>query len=98
MELRSVPIHQCLHRHSSIMGCDRTMFLLAVGAALVLPVTMYSLIAVVWGVIMWPLSIFALRKAFVTDPLFFPVYFASQKYRRYYPPRTSAWAAKRKSK
>lgn len=92
MDLRTVPIHLSLHRHSSIMGCDRTMFLLAVGASLVLPVTMYSLVAVLWGVIAFPTSVFILRKIFANDPQFFPLYFRSQKYRRYYPPRTSVWA------
>lgn len=96
LQLRTVPVHLSLHRHSSIMGCDRTLFLLAVALALVLPVTQYSLIAVVWGVCIWPVSIFVLRKLFTADPLFFPIYMRSQRYRHYYPPRTSVWAPKKK--
>ena len=96
MELRTVPVHRSFHRHSNIMGCDRTMFLVAIGVALILPVTMYSLIALIWGIVVWPISIFALRKAFTHDPQFFPIYFRSQQYRRYYPPRTSYWAKAKK--
>ncbi len=94
MSLRYVPIHKSLHRPQGIAGCDRTLFLITVTLSFVTFMTQFTVISLVWGIVTWPILLAIARKLFKQDPLSFPVYMNSTRYRKYYPPQATIWRKK----
>lgn len=89
--IRSVPIHRALNRPSlyQFWGCDREMVMMAGLMAGVMVFIGMSLFCLVFGVMFWGFSIFALRLMAKADPQLRHVYLRHRQYRPYYPARST---------
>lgn len=86
MSLRETPIRKALYRPNLLLGGDRKMviFSLCCSAALILSAS--NKVALVAGLLLAAVSVWALRKAAKHDPFFWPIYFRYLKYRSHYKP------------
>ena len=84
--LREVPIHSALYRPTQLMGCDRTMVIVTMGASALIFFSCMDIFGAVSSVILALLSVWALRRMAKADPMMRQVYLRQVKYAGYYHP------------
>jgi type IV secretion system protein TrbD len=84
--LAAKPIPRVLSRHNLLMGGDRELVLLSALCCVGLPVLSMTITACVAAIVLWLLSLAALRAMAKADPQMRQVYQRSRIYADYYPP------------
>ncbi len=91
--MRTLTIHQSLHRHSHVMGAERELVLMSGLVALLVAIGGLSLLSGVAGFGFWVLAVFVLRRMAKADPLMSKVWLRHIKLQLHYPARASVWRA-----
>lgn len=89
--LRETKTHRALHRPQMIWGGERELMLSVMVVAGGLIVAAMNIVATVIGLIIWAVSIFALRQMAKADPVMSKVYLRQLKYRSFYPAFSRPW-------
>ena len=84
--MRSVPIHQSLHRHDLVLGGERDLVLYAG-----LFVTGMSLVATGLALAVWLSCLAALRRMAKADPMMSRIWVRHIRQQNYYPAHSSPW-------
>lgn len=89
--MRTVPIHQSLHRHNQVFGAERELVMFSALIAFLVGVGGMSLISGVSAALFWICSLFVLRAMAKSDPVMSKVWIRHIKQQDYYPARASRW-------
>ncbi len=89
--MRTLTIHQSLHRHSHVMGAERELVLMSGLIALLVGFGGLSLLSGFTGVCFWLTAICALRRMAKADPVMSKVWLRHIKMRHSYVARSSIW-------
>lgn len=89
--MRSVPIHQSLHRHDLVLGGERDPVLYAALLAVIIFVSGMSLFAAVLALTLWIASLAALRRMAKEDPMMSRIWMRHVRQQDYYPAHSSPW-------
>ena len=89
--MRTIPIHQSLHRHAFVLGAERELVMLASLISLLVGIGGMSLVTGGVAVAFWAVAVIALRRMAQADPLMSKVWFRHIKQQDYYPARSSVW-------
>ncbi len=89
MILRTIPIRRAGNRTNLFMGGDRegVMFSGLLSAALIF--TAQTLIATVYGVVLWLVAVGIFRQMAKSDPMMRQIYLRHRRYKSYYPATSS---------
>ena len=92
--MRTLTIHQSLHRHSHVMGAERELVLTCGLIALLVGIGGLSGLSVVTGFAFWVTAVFVLRRMAKADPIMSRVWLKHIKQQLVYPARAGradAW-------
>ncbi|MGE4194648.1 MAG: conjugal transfer protein TrbD [Pseudodesulfovibrio sp.] len=89
--MRTLTIHQSLHRHSHAMGAERELVLTCGLIALLVGIGGLSLLSVVTGFAFWVTAVFVLRRMAKADPIMSKVWLKHIKQQLFYPARSGVW-------
>jgi type IV secretion system protein VirB3/type IV secretion system protein VirB4 len=89
--MRTVAIHQSLHRHSHVLGAERELVLMSGLVAMLVGVGGLSLLSGVVGGAFWLAAIFVLRRMGKADPIMSRVWMRHIKLQLFYPARAGVW-------
>ena len=89
--LRQTPLYRALHRPQLLMGGDRKLMIITLTLTALLVVVSANKVSIVLGLLIFLLSVYALRKAAKTDPFMWPVYLRHVQYKGYYAPISRPW-------
>ena len=89
--MRTIPIHQSLHRHNHVLGAERELVLTAGLIALLVGIGGLTLISIVSAAVFWLFAVFALRRMAKADPQMSKVWLRHIKQQLFYPSRTGRW-------
>lgn len=89
--MRSIPVHQSLHRQQHVMGAERELVLTSALVALLVGAGGLSLLSVVTAATFWIASLFVLRRMAKADPLMSRVWMRHIKQQLVYPARAGVW-------
>ncbi|ALS68406.1 conjugal transfer protein TrbD [Pandoraea apista] len=89
MALRKIPLRRAGNRVIEFLGGDRELVMVSGLMAATLVFVAMSVIAAVFGVVLWIFALWALRKMAKADPQMRKVYQRSLRYANYYPPRAT---------
>ena len=67
--MRTLPIHQSLHRHAHVLGAERELVMTAGLVALLVGVGGLTVLSGVSAVVFWMVVVFALRRMAKADPI-----------------------------
>lgn len=95
---RRITIHKAGVRPILFMGGDRQMVLFSGLISGVLIFACMQLVPVVFGIALWMVSLFVLRRIAKADPLMRNVYIRHLMYQRYYPARSTPFCENRRHK
>jgi type IV secretion system protein VirB3 len=84
MQLRTVPIRRSLHRDNLIAGCERELVIITGMITFALIVVGQSLATALYGVVLWSVSLFFLRKMGNKDTQLSKTYFRHSRYQSFY--------------
>jgi type IV secretion system protein VirB3 len=84
-------IHRALSRPNLLMGADRELVLLSGLAAVILIFVVLTWYAVIFGMMLWLVTIAALRMMAKADPLMRRVYLRHVSYKSFYRATSSPW-------
>jgi len=91
--MRTLTIHQSLHRHSQVMGGERELVLMSGLIAFLVGVGGLTLLSAVTAFCFWITAIFVLRRMAKADPIMSRVWLRHIKLQHHYPARSSVWRA-----
>ena len=90
MALRRVPIRRIGNRHNLFMGGDREWVMMAGVLACALVFAAQTLYATTFGLLLWFVALFVLRKMAKSDPRMRSVVWRHvSRYKKYYPARAT---------
>ncbi len=89
MALRTIPFHRSLTRDNLFMGGDRELVMFVGLCSFALVFTALSFIAFVYGLFLWLICLYFLRKMAKSDPKMRDVYIRHIKYAAWYPAKSS---------
>ena len=89
--MRSVPIHQSIHRHDLVLGGERDLVLYAGLLAVILFVTGMSLVATGLALAVWLACLAALCRMAKADPMMSGIWVRHIRQQDYYPAHSSPW-------
>lgn len=89
MAIRTIPIRRAGNRQNLFMGGDRELVMFSGLLAFALIFSAQELVAAVFGVSIWCLSLFLFRLMAKMDPKMRHVYLRHRLYRAYYPARST---------
>jgi type IV secretion system protein VirB3/type IV secretion system protein VirB4 len=89
--MRTIPIRQSLHKHTTVLGAERDLVMLSALVSLLVGIGGMTLIAGSAAVVFWACAVFFLRLMAKADPLLSKVWFRHIKQQDCYPARSSVW-------
>jgi len=89
--MRTVSIHQSLHRHNQTFGAERELVMISSLVSLLVGIGGMSLMSVTVAALFWFVAVLTLRRMAKADPLMSKVWFRHVKQQDYYPARSSVW-------
>lgn len=89
--MRTVPIHQSLHRHAHVFGAERELVMTSGLIALLVGIGGLTLISGVSAVIFWLVAVFALRRMAKADPIMSRVWLRHIRQQDFYAARSGRW-------
>lgn len=91
MRIRTIAIHQSLHRPSLVLGAERDLVMGAGIISLMVGIGGTNLISTVTALTFWIVSIVILRKMAKHDPCYSKIFLRHIKQQAFYPSRSSVW-------
>lgn len=91
MELRTVVIHQSLHKHNLVLGAEREPVMVSALIAILVGVGGMTLVSAVIALLFWIFALFALRRMAKADPLMTKVWLNHVKQQGFYHARSGRW-------
>jgi type IV secretory pathway TrbD component len=91
-ELRRIPIHSVLSRHTLLAGCERELILMTGATSLILIIIAHSLVSAIMGILVWIFCYSILRKMAKFDPVLSKIYMRHIRYKKYYPAHSTPFA------
>jgi type IV secretion system protein VirB3/type IV secretion system protein VirB4 len=92
-DLHAVPIRRSLLRHTLVMGGERDLVMTSALFAMLIGVSGMSVMSWVIGAIVWFIALFSLRRMAKVDPCMSKVWLRHIFQQRFYPARSTPWAA-----
>ncbi|MDL2279245.1 VirB3 family type IV secretion system protein [Desulfovibrio sp. OttesenSCG-928-G11] len=89
--MRTIPIHQSLHRHNHVLGAERELVMTSGLMALLVGIGGLTAVSIGTAVSFWLLAVFALRKMAKADPIMSKVWFRHIKQQDFYAAKPSRW-------
>ena len=89
MALRSIPIRRAGNRTNLFMGGDRELVMFTGLIAFALVFSAQELSALIYGIVLWLVSLYLLRLMAKADPQMRFVYLRHRRYQRYYPAQST---------
>ena len=89
--LRQTPLYRALHRPQLLMGGDRKLMIVTLALTALLVVVSANKVTIILGILIFLISVYALRKAAKADPFMWPVYLRHSRYKGYYAPFSRPW-------
>ncbi len=89
--LRQTPFYRALHRPRLLLGADRQLMIITLFLTALLTVVSMNKVSIILGILIFMVSVYALRKAAKADPLMRPVYLRHVMYAGYYAPFSRPW-------
>ena len=90
--MRTVHIHQSLHRHAHVLGAERTLVLSSGLLAFLVGLGGMTFLSAACAAAFWVPSIFVLRNMAKADPQLSTVWLRHVKQQIFYPARAGRWA------
>ena len=90
-QLRTVPVHQSLHRHTHVLGAERELVLTSGLIALLVGIGGLTAISGITAVTFWIFAVFVLRRMAKADPVMSRVWMRHIKQQDYYSAKSSRW-------
>ncbi len=90
-ELRQTPLYRALYRPHLLFGGDRKLMIISWFVFVLLTFVSMNRVSIVLGVLIFAVSVYALRKAAKADPFMWPVYLRHIQYKGYYAPFSRPW-------
>lgn len=91
MEVRTIPIHLSLHRHTFVLGAERELVMTSALIALLVGVGGMTLISAMVALVFWISAVFVLRRMARADPLMSKVWMRHVKQNDIYTAKSSRW-------
>lgn len=89
--MRTIPIHQSLHRHNHILGAERELVMTSGLVALLVGIGGLTAVSIGTAVAFWLLALFALRRMAKADPIMSRVWLRHIKQQEFYAAKPSRW-------
>jgi type IV secretion system protein VirB3/type IV secretion system protein VirB4 len=89
--MRTLPIHQSLHRQNHVLGAERELVMTSGLVALLVGVGGLTLLSMVSAALFWLAALFALRRMAKADPQLSKVWLRHIKQQLFYAAKTSRW-------
>lgn len=89
--MRTLPIHQSLHRHNHVMGAEREIALSILLIAMLVGVGGMTLLSALAASVFYLVGIMVARRMAKADPLMSKVWMRHIKQQLYYPAKSSIW-------
>ena len=89
--MRTLPIHQSLHRHAHVLGAERELVMTAGLVALLVGVGGLTVLSGVSAVVFWMVVVFALRRMAKADPIMSRVWLRHIKQQDFYRAKFGRW-------
>lgn len=89
--MRTLPIHQSLHRHNHVLGAERELVMTSGLISLLVGVGGLTLVSMISAALFWLAALFALRRMAKADPQMSKVWLRHVKQQLFYPAKTSRW-------
>ena len=91
MGIRTIAIHQSLHRPSLVLGAERDLVMGTAIISLMVGIGGTNLISTVTALSFWFVSVFILRKMAKHDSCYSQIFLRHIKQQTFYPSRSSVW-------
>jgi type IV secretion system protein VirB3/type IV secretion system protein VirB4 len=91
--LPTKPIRRSLLRHTLVMGGERELVMTSALFAMLIGISGMSIASWAFGVTVWIIALFALRRMAKADPCMSKVWLRHIFQQRFYPARSTPWAA-----
>ncbi|MEA4896362.1 MAG: conjugal transfer protein TrbD [Desulfovibrio sp.] len=89
--MRTLPIHQSLHRHNHVMGAEREIALSILLIAMLVGVGGMTWLSALAASVFYLVGIMVARRMAKADPLMSKVWMRHIKQQLYYPAKSSIW-------
>ena len=89
--MRTLPIHQSLHRHNHVLGAERDLVLTSGLIGFLVGVGGLTLLSAGTALLFWVVAVFALRRMAKADPIMSRVWLRHIKQQEFYPAKASRW-------
>lgn len=89
--MRTLPIHQSLHRHNHVLGAERDLVLTSGLIALLVGVGGLTLLSAGTALLFWVVAVFALRRMAKADPQLSKVWLRHVKQQLFYAAKSGRW-------
>ncbi len=89
--MRTLPIHQSLHRYAHVLGAERELVMTAGLVALLVGVGGLTVLSGVSAVVFWMVVVFALRRMAKADPIMSRVWLRHIKQQDFYRAKSGRW-------
>ena len=89
--MRTLPIHQSLHRHNHVLGAERDLVLTSGLLALLVGVGGPTLLSAGTALLFWVVAVFALRRMAKADPQMSKVWLRHVKQQLFYAAKSARW-------
>lgn len=89
--MRTLPIHQSLHRHNHVLGAERDLVLTSGLIALLVGVGGLTLLSAGTALLFWLVAVFALRRMAKADPQMSKVWLRHVKQQLFYAAKSGRW-------
>ncbi|MDO5484086.1 MAG: conjugal transfer protein TrbD [Desulfovibrionaceae bacterium] len=89
--MRTIPIHQSLHRHAHVFGAERELVMTAGLVALLVGIGGLTVLSGLSAVAFWLIAVFALRRMAKADPIMSRVWLRHIRQQDFYPAKAKRW-------
>lgn len=89
--MRTLPIHQSLHRHNHVLGAERDLVLTSGLIAFLVGVGGLTLLSAGTALLFWIVAVFALRRMAKADPQMSKVWLRHVKQQLFYAAKAGRW-------
>lgn len=89
--MRTLPIHQSLHRHNHVLGAERELVMTSALIAFLVGVGGLTALSMLSALVFWLLAVFALRRMAKADPVMSRVWLRHVKQQLFYAAKSGRW-------
>ena len=89
--MRTLPIHQSLHRHNHVLGAERELVMTSALIAFLVGVGGLTALSMLSALVFWIVAVFALRRMAKADPQLSKVWLRHVKQQLFYAAKSARW-------